>query len=373
MHRISSKSKQVCLAALLLCSSLLGSTGCGEEAALEADNVVVVAEPSKEEAVYATAAVSYGDVVKTATIRCHYQHTDEQEITTAMIGKKVEEIYVRENDKVTKGQLIASLSGGDRQDQIDELEYRIAKNELLLSYLDTDENDALSYRWWSYLYQTSMSDSDKEKLDRDLEAIHQEFRYKREDYEDSIKLDRQQLALYRQEMDQCMIYADCDGKVFKVNDHLIGSTLTKESTLVKIFDTSQCIFQSTRTEYAYCFQEGEPVELSVATSGNTLVFDVIPAEPEKWDETLIFRIPPEEAESLAAGIVGTITITIDSRKNVLTVPKKAVHWTRDGKKYVYILDENNIRQMKWVETGLEGDSLTEIISGLKEGESILLK
>ena len=45
----------------------------------------------------------------------------------------------------------------------------------------------------------------------------------------------------------------------------------------------------------------------------------------------------------------------------------------DGKSYVYVLGENDIREVKWIETGLYGDSMVEVVGGLTEGENIILK
>lgn len=373
MQKVVNRSKYGCLAAILLCSSFLGITGCGERAEQEDDNTIIIVDHPEEEQVYITAAAAYNDVVKTINIRCIYRHTEEQEITTSMIGKKVDEICVKEKDKVVKGQLIAKLSGSSRQNEIDELEYRIARNELLLSYLDQEESDDRSYRWWTFHYQSSRSESDREKLEQDLEDLQEQYRYKREDYEDAINIDRQLLELYRQEMDQCLVYADMEGEVFKVNSYLVGTVLTKATTLVRIFDASQCVFESNQTDYAYCFKEGEPVELSVNAAGNTHIFEVLPLDPKNWEESLLFQMPSEESESIPSGAIGTIVVTADTRENVLTVPRGAVYNSQDGRHYVYLQGENNIRQVRWVETGLEGDEFTEIISGLEEGELVLLK
>ena len=57
---------------------------------------------------------------------------------------------------------------------------------------------------------------------------------------------------------------------------------------------------------------------------------------------------------------------------MLTVPLKAVHLA-SGKSYVYVLGEGNMREVKWIETGLFGDETVEILSGLTEGEKVIIK
>ena len=55
---------------------------------------------------------------------------------------------------------------------------------------------------------------------------------------------------------------------------------------------------------------------------------------------------------------------------MLTLPLSAVYHA-DGKPYVYVLDENDFRQIVWIETGLVGDEKVEILSGLNEGDKVV--
>ena len=46
--------------------------------------------------------------------------------------------------------------------------------------------------------------------------------------------------------------------------------------------------------------------------------------------------------------------------------------TANGQKIVYCLDENGMKIMKNVETGLKAGEWIEIVSGLEEGDSVVL-
>lgn len=65
-------------------------------------------------------------------------------------------------------------------------------------------------------------------------------------------------------------------------------------------------------------------------------------------------------------------MVMDTREHVLRVPKDAVH-NADGKDYVYMEDADGMRQIVYVEAGLRGDEYTEILSGLQEGEKVILQ
>ncbi|KKP39465.1 MAG: RND family efflux transporter MFP subunit, HlyD family secretion protein [Candidatus Peregrinibacteria bacterium GW2011_GWF2_33_10] len=93
-------------------------------------------------------------------------------------------------------------------------------------------------------------------------------------------------------------------------------------------------------------------------------------------------------ERIKPGMSATVQIIIDSKENILLVPTEAIKSTNNDqfiqtltdysvyKKIDKITDEvtsNERPQRQTVETGLADDNNTEITSGLKEGDSIVLR
>ena len=102
-------------------------------------------------------------------------------------------------------------------------------------------------------------------------------------------------------------------------------------------------------------------------------YKVVPYDMENWDELVLFTLSGDTSDvNIGVGASGTIQFTLDERKQVLTVPLKAVH-EAGGESYVYVLGEGNMREVKWIETGLVGDTNVEVLSGLTEGEKVILK
>ena len=94
---------------------------------------------------------------------------------------------------------------------------------------------------------------------------------------------------------------------------------------------------------------------------------------ENWNELMLFTLSGDTSDvNIGVGASGTLQFTVDKREQVLTVPIRAVHQA-GGKSYVYVLGEGNMREVKWIETGLYGDINVEVISGLAEGEKVILK
>lgn len=89
-------------------------------------------------------------------------------------------------------------------------------------------------------------------------------------------------------------------------------------------------------------------------------------------EVTIYLDEAENIPTLRPGLSTDATITTDKRENILVVPGRAVN-ERDGVQYVRILDNGKTRE-KQVQTGLRGDmGMIEIISGLDEGEEVILR
>ena len=81
-------------------------------------------------------------------------------------------------------------------------------------------------------------------------------------------------------------------------------------------------------------------------------------------------IPPEMARGMLSGMFAEVTFFTDAQNNVVVIPTEAIQTGVDGS-YVYILDSENIAHRVPVETGLVGNGVTEITSGLEGGEALV--
>jgi multidrug efflux pump subunit AcrA (membrane-fusion protein) len=93
--------------------------------------------------------------------------------------------------------------------------------------------------------------------------------------------------------------------------------------------------------------------------GNVVFYDVVVQIKDRYDGLL----RPEMTTS--------VTIFLDARQNVLTVPVRALKRER-GKSVVYVL-ANSQPQAKEVRVGWKDSQWVEILSGLEEGQTVLLE
>ena len=310
------------------------------------------------------------DVAKTASVRFSYTQARSEDVLFPVSGKRVEEVFVELGDRVEQGQLLAVLEGGDREKEIRELEYQIARAQIQSRYLEINEPYEISGRWWKYVYQSSGSEADEEKLKADLEDIYQKYRYQREDYQDIIDMAQVRIDTYRREMEEGRIYAGMDGVIYKLGGDMETVISDVNKPAFTIIDDSRCLFEASDVKYAEYFREGEVYELVRGVGKSAITFRVRPWSMGTWGDRLYMELLEDGGTDVEVGAYAYLTLVLEKRENVLAVNKGAIH-VSEGKNYVYVLGENDIREVKWVETGLCGDRLTEIVAGLEEGEAVI--
>jgi multidrug efflux pump subunit AcrA (membrane-fusion protein) len=81
-------------------------------------------------------------------------------------------------------------------------------------------------------------------------------------------------------------------------------------------------------------------------------------------------ISDSQGKILRPEMTTNVTVYLETRKNVLSVPTNAITRER-GERYVTVIEGEKKIQRK-VKVGWKDNGFTEIISGLKEGEQILV-
>ena len=357
--------KTLCICSL--CTILL--SGCGEG---PVEDKTVVVDNSEKTVAFSYATVERGDVIATKRIRCTYRQQSEAEQSFQLTGKIVDKVYVQEGDYVKKGDLLATLTLNTLNRDIEDLEYKIERNELLLSYIENNEVLDIQNAWVNYLSSPWQSAEGKKAVEEQVESIQQRYRYQREDCQDGLELDRKKLASLKQEKKYCSLTAEMDGLVYEIKRNLQGSTSKEGETVITIVDNSQCLFETDYVEEdAVHFHEGDFLEMIVNIGNAAGTYILTPYQPDQWTDKMQFKVYDGPYTSgLEVGTSGMMTFTTEKKEQVLFLPKKAVN-KADDKYYVYVADENGMRQVKWIEVGVFGDNLVEIVGGLEEGDKVI--
>jgi HlyD family secretion protein len=121
---------------------------------------------------------------------------------------------------------------------------------------------------------------------------------------------------------------------------------------------------------------GQTVEIEVGSVENkTLKGTVTRVDPQATTTSSVTTVKVEiqvldHDKRLLPGLSAACTFLAGERDNVLTLPTRAIR-QRDGQATVTIPGDPASRSVL-VEVGLEGDEMTEIVSGLNEGDKVIL-
>lgn len=186
------------------------------------------------------------------------------------------------------------------------------------------------------------------------------------------------LALNRERLSQTVLKSPIDGIVSKVDIEIgemsqTGKPVISMDSLGK-FQIEVDIYEE---DIPYV-KTGNPVDIEfIAFPDEILKGGVLSIEPaEKIVNGVVYYKVKigfnEEKEGIKTGMTADVTIKTDFRENVLAVPRKAVY-KKDGIVAVEIFNNGAIEERS-IAVGLEGtNDFFEVISGLKEGDEVIIR
>lgn len=359
--------KHLRLLALLACTSML--TSC---ALLPEEEQVRTAPVLREfeQETYETAVVQRGDLIRTDRISAKYVPVQKQSVAFSLLGEYVDQIFVKTGDTVVKGQLLGQLELGDREERIAGVENEIDELELRLSYLEQEY--ALALR----RHEIEMQGQDGESVVKALQTLEEQYEDRRQSLEDQLLLKNLSLDGLRADLADRQIYAPFSGTVTYVRDFEKGHVSAYAETAVTIADSTVTLFRA-ETKNWNAFVIGDIYQITVgsdvfsleAVSEESLGIEAKEKVVDK--KAYVYFKLTEPNLGLEEGDSGTIELELDRRENVLHVPSNAVKEAGDML-LVYYQREDGMKGYKEVEIGATINKRTEIISGLEEGEEIIV-
>lgn len=349
-----------CVLACVLCA-------CGKSGKEELD---VNLFHEEEGTTHATATVEYGEVVQNAKISCTYTPTEHEDLAFLLDDRLIERVEVKKGDIVSEGDLLAAVDVGDLEEEIEELEYQISHKSLELKH--TLELKAFDVNSAQVIYDhTAKTQSDKEELQEKLKDLDEKYHDTIQDMEDSLAINQKRLAKYKEELSGGQLIAGISGEITYIASPLSDTYSEKETKVITISNLDSCYFIADDVTYANFFKDGESYNVVYKKDKKETYAEVTPVNPESWQEQGQMCFKPVNDEIFESGLNGTIYMELEKKSNVLCIPNDALHEAEEGM-FVYVL-ENELLNMRYVETGLSGMEVTEIVSGLEQGDIVVLK
>lgn len=190
-------------------------------------------------------------------------------------------------------------------------------------------------------------------------------------------LEQARLALEgaRRQLASAKLVAPFDGVVLQVNANP-GEAVAAHTSLISMADPRAVEVESTVIEE-------DMSSVKIAENVN-LFFD---AKPDATTTGRVARIVPVRTsgdrllypvylsvdqlpEGLIAGMTVDASIVVDTRSDVLRLPRELVRVRSDGTAQVKVWNGTQIER-RTIKTGLRGDSFVEVVDGLREGDQVI--
>ena len=277
----------------------------------------------------------------------------------AKVDGRLEKVYVKEGDRVSKGQVLA-----------------------ILEQTDTDAN-LLNARG-SYLdAQANLS-----KAERDLvryeklfasgavsEQVVDNYRFARDNAAAKLEAARGNLQGMESKSAGTILVAPADG--------IVSKRYYQEGYYAKAGTAIFAVADISMLKTVIHIPEGQVAGVAVGNEAQIK----LPAYPDKKIIGKITRIAPvadlpshtfaaevsvDNSQGLLAGIYANVYLSAQPRENVLTVPLHAIVM-RDDQQTIFVADEKGIIQRKVLTVGFTDDKLAEIIDGVTEEDVIVVE
>jgi HlyD family secretion protein len=196
------------------------------------------------------------------------------------------------------------------------------------------------------------------------------------------------LDQFEQQLSYTNIVAPMDGEILSRDVEIgdaVSSILVLGSTATQIMtegDTTQVYVKGKvdEADIAHVYL-GQPARIKVESfRGRTFIGNVTKISPMgvEADNVTTFEVRVSinnPGGELKSNMTANAEILLDEHKGVLTVPENAVIYDNQKNAYVQIPDRQQKDGMRKipVTVGLSNGSVTEVVSGLKEGQQVVLQ
>ncbi|MCL6634433.1 MAG: efflux RND transporter periplasmic adaptor subunit [Peptococcaceae bacterium] len=291
-------------------------------------------------------------------------------IISPKISGKVASVPVGMGSEVRAGDVLFTLDDSDLSAQVRQAEAAVAAARARLNTaLQNRENAVRQYERYKQLYEQGAISADTfEAYSLKLEQA------KSEEPEASLAQSEAALAYQRNQLANTVITSPISGTVAQCSVE-VGSVVSPSTQAVTVVDLSTMKVQvAVGEQHIGKIKQGQEVKVVVpavqAGPFTGTVAALSPAVDPKTRSYLLEVRMDNPGRILKQGMFAEVHIVTDRSEGALTVPVDALV-ARSGGSVVFIVQEGQARE-KQVQTGISDGRVTEIVSGLNEGDQVIV-
>ncbi len=330
----------------------------------------------KEEVTFATEKVAPANLRNSVTATGTIEPVTSVTVGTQVSGI-VSKLYVDYNSVVKKGQVIAELDKTNLISQLNTAKANLASAQSKLNY------ETANYKRYKSLYQKGLVSAD--------------------DYENaqlSYKQASEQVATCKEEVQRAQTNLGYATITSPIDGVVLSKSVEEGQTVAASFSTPELFTIAQDLTNMQVVADVDEADIGDVKNGERVTFTV-DAYPDDTFEGTVTQVRQEATTTnnvvtyevvisapnadlkLKPGLTASVTIYTAERKNVLSVPSKALRYTPtketvgkmkivdcNGKNKVWTLDGNRIVAHS-VNIGMTDGTHTEILSGVTSGTSVI--
>lgn len=320
--------------------------------------------------VFQTTPVERGDLIEISKVTCRYVPVQTAGLSFQLGGEYIDKLMVQVGDMVQQGQVLGQLQLGDLEDRI--ARAKRSAEETILRLEHAEKLNELELRR-SLIANRDLNPEERLEAEKTLEETQTE-RIKK--LKDTLELQTLTQEMLQKELDDRQIRAPFAGTVTYVTRYKDGDVSVFGSNMITLVDSTMSLFRA-ETEHWDRFEVGQQYDIAVGkelypavvTAAETLGLPEQEKTPGK--KAYVYFALTKPSFELEEGNYGTIEIVLSEHLDVLYLPEEAVSGA-DGQPIVYYVREDGMRAYKPVQIGVTIGGKTEILSGVTEGELIIV-
>lgn len=327
-----------------------------------------------------------GDVVESFSAEGVVVPSDEYPVYFDSSRGSLEQVLVKEGDAIQPGTSLFEYSSSEvddeiarltaekdeAQQQISLIDNQISQLRVLLSQAESEESSNL---------EVSSSGDDEDSttviqsgdastsIEKDI--LQQET--EKQKLQEQVKKFDTLIAAQEAKKSDLVVKSANEGYVKEIDTSLNNPILTISSSVPAV----QGVFDEKQVALA---EAGQRVEVTVDTTleqfgGSLGTVSTYPEEEPTVKQKSLYPFSAQlsgvEAGSLYAGLKANVQVVTEEQPDVVTIPNTAI-LTKNKKTYVVVATDRGRLERRQIETGLHVDGVYQVVSGVEDGEVIVI-
>lgn len=342
----------------------------------------------EEKTIFLTDEVKRGNIAQTVIATGTIRSNNRVEVG-AQVSGRITKLNVVLGQEVKKGDLIATIDSMTQENDLEKAKSQLLSYEKQLESKKVNlEVKKSKYNRASNLYKVKSISQD------DYETAKQEYADAKSgvsELEELIKQAKIEVKIAETDLSYTVITSPIDGVVVSIpiSEGQTVNSMQSAPTIVQVADLKKMLIKPEISEGDITkLKKGQEVEFTILSLPEKVykakIDSIDPATTTLTDDEYEESASDTEAvyyyanvivdntdNNLRIGMTTTNTIKVAEARDVIFIPTTALY-KKGGKYYVRTLGEKEVVEEKEVEIGINDDLNTEIKSGLREGEKVIL-